>query len=205
MPTSLDLQAFIRHAQPDPVAGMPVALLANELPEIADFLAVDFTQASGNNAFLLAGGPAFFSGIAAGEGASAGIGYGRSYGYGAYGDGSASTASARAPGQNTQLASDGKLPAGIAGPLSGFYTGPAPTGPSAISLDDPALVERNIEPSLHLALAPTTADIETGGKAGNGVVYAVPEPTTVFLLGLGLLGLLATRRTQYDQRAPLDS
>lgn len=194
-PSSPDLQSFMRYVEPGADGGMPVALLADESPEIADFLAVDLTQASGNSTVLLAAGPAFFAGITGGESPVAG---------GGYGYGNASTGGARLPGQYTRLASNVRLPAAATGLLSGFDARTAPALTSALSLDDPALVDRNIEQLPYLPLTSMAADLETGGQAGNAAANAVPEPTTIVLLGLGLLGLLAARRTEspFDPALP---
>lgn len=195
------LQAFMPSAQP---AGTLAAVLADERLEETDFLAVDFMQAPEIDAVYPAGGPAFFTGLTGGENARTEYRPGNGPGAGA-GLGSAPTAIARAPGQNAQLAGNGGKPGSTGSALSGFRADPASADSSAIALDDPALRDRDIGQLPLLALAPTPADIDAGGRVGVGAdetTNAVPEPTTAFLLGIGLMGLLGARLRRREPAQP---
>ena len=187
------LQAFTPFAQVAGSAGTSAALLMDELPEEMGLLAVDFLQAPGNGAVLLNGGEVLLPYLTGSGDVLAG------YGGSGTGPGSASTGSARGAAHYAQLAGDSGLLAGMNGPSSGFSAGRAPADAFAIALGDAALSGQDIEQLPLLALAPTPADFDKGGQAGNGAgetANAVPEPATVFLLGLGLMGLLAMRLHQ---------
>jgi hypothetical protein len=186
-----DLQALMLSSLPDLPAGTPVALLAESSMAFADFLAIDFTQGYGNGTGALAGSP---GGIAA-AGGNSDIHAGYS---GNTANAANAANAAHSPGEGAQLARSGGLPGAAVGAVSGFRGGPAPTGPSAIVLDDAALVDHDIQQLPLLALVPAPGDFDAVGPAGKdaGAATAVPAPATLLLLGPGLLGLLGARRAR---------
>lgn len=188
--TLTELQELMRVAPAERPSGVLVPLLLDELPDTTQFHAVDFAQAASGSAFAVAGGAASFPGLPGREVADAGNGYGAGTGYGG-----AATGGAPSSRQRAQFAGDNGLLDSMGGRSSGFVTAPAPEGTSAISPEDIALVDRNVEQLPLLALTP--ADVGAGSQAGaDAAVNAVPEPATGMLLGLGLLGLLGARHSR---------
>lgn len=176
------LEAFLWAALPESAAGVPLSPLADAALEDAGFLAIDFGQHHAGKLSSAAGGVIAAAGRdERGFAGHAGVAAGR----------------ADAAADGTQLAgSSGMQIAGI-GPLSGLNAVMAPAGPSAIRLDDPGLTGEITGTLPMLALAPGL-DHSGAGLPGSGASAPpaeVPEPATMLLTGLGVLGLLAARRT----------
>jgi len=183
-PTLPELEAAMHSV----FAGMPsasaVALLADAPMDAADFLAIDFAQAradgNGTGPRVVGGAPIL---VAAGSGEAPHAEYA-----------SAAAGATGAPARGTQLARSSGLQAAATGPLSGVSA-----GPSAINLDDAAIVDGDIQQVPLLALSPAPGDFQAGARDGSsaaGAATAVPEPATALLTGLGLLGLLAAGRNR---------
>ena len=196
MSTLGQLEASMRAALPGLALTMQDAPLAEDGLENADLLAVDFVQGHGDapGRAVAAGG----AGVSLGQGVNAS----ERTGYGPIG---AAPAAGSTPLQAPQLAPSSGFKAAGLGPLSGLNASPAPAGASAIDLDDPATAAREIAQAPLLALAPAADDLNKGNPPKDGAAgpaSAVPEPASGMLLGLGLLGLLATRR---KRRKPSDA
>lgn len=184
------LATFLWAALPESATGVPLSPLADAAMEDAGFLAIDFGQYS-------AGKPS----SAVGGGATAAAGRDKG---GLAGHAGVAAGRADAAADVTQLAgSSGLLIAGI-GPLSGLNAGLGPAGPSAIRLDDPGLTGEitGTLPMLAMAPGPDRAGAGLPGSGASASPAEVPEPTTLLLMGLGVLTLLATRRNRHAAAGP---
>lgn len=181
-PAPNDFLAFLPPLENAGASELPALLLAMNTAEDETFAAIDFGKP-------FAHGPISGSGehgVRSGWSAPAGMNAGRSEGYGGAGAG--------APGlPGMQLARRGASASGVS---TGMEEGSPEGGLSVIVLDDPAMVDRDIQQLPASFVSPTPAGLEGRGESADGADgsgTAVPEPATVLLLACGLLGLFMTR------------
>ena len=183
-PDLRELETFLWAALPEAATGTPLSPLADAVLEDAGFLAIDVGLQNAAKPSSAAGGAEV---IAARE----------SYGRGLAGHAGVAAGRADAAADGTQFAGISGLQIAGNGRLSGLNAGWAPAGPSAIRLDDPKLIGDITGTLPMLASAPGQDHSGAGlpGSSASAPPAEVPEPATLLLTGLGVLGLLAARRT----------
>lgn len=182
-PAPNDFLALLTPLENAGASELPALLLAMEAAEDEAFVAIDFGKPFAHALISVSGD----HGTRSGWSALAGMNVGGSEGYGAAGAG--------APGlPGRQLARRGASASGVS---TGMEEGSPEGGLSVIALDDPAMVDRDIQQLPASFVSPTPAGLEGSGGNADGAAgsgNAVPEPATVMLLACGVLGLLAAQR-----------
>lgn len=185
-PAPNDFMALLQAMENAGPSELATALLGMDRAGDEAFMAVDIGRPSAQPAMPVSGE----RGVRSGWSPLAGMNVGGNDGYGTAGQGLPGV-----PGM--QLARRG---ASLTGVSTGTASGSPEGGPSVIALDDPALMDRDIQQLPASFVSPTPAGLEGNGESAGGVGSAagsgnaVPEPATVMLVACGLLGLLAARR-----------